>query len=286
MGKEKNYIKLNDIFNLTGEEINNSKIELNIRAGKDGDMYLDKWIKLSDDEKRSGITNCSYWPHYGNQTNFKIGQKVFSFIRKEKNEEWLFISAGIISEIPSGDRAKVKILEEYKPLFGRLVMYYYKGNTRGRYTFNLKRLKGEEYIKEILPSMYNGEQFEGYDHVHLPFKKLDDILQGRIMPEYRKALEKITGIYCLTDKKTGKLYIGSASGEEGVAQRWSNYLKSKDGGNKKLIKLYKEQGNKYFEENFYFTLLEFFSLSCNKDKILEREGYWKKCLDTIKHGYN
>lgn len=106
------------------------------------------------------------------------------------------------------------------------------------------------------------------------------------MPDYRTALEKITGIYCLTDTNTGKLYIGSASGEGGVAQRWGNYLESKHGGNVKLRELYNRKGSEYFEKYFRFTLIEYFGLSYDHDKIIEREQYWKKCFDTIKNGYN
>ena len=142
------------------------------------------------------------------------------------------------------------------------------------------------YVKEVLTSQYSGEQFEGYDNVNLPFRKLDDILHGRIMPTYCEALKRITGIYCLTDTKTGKLYIGSASGELGVAQRWGNYLDTKHVGNKKLIALYKEKGEKYFEDNFTFTILEYFGLSYDTERIIEREQYWKKCFSTIKNGYN
>ena len=83
----------------------------------------------------------------------------------------------------------------------------------------------------------------------------------------------------LTDTHTGKLYIGSATGEEGVAQRWGNYLDSKHGGNKKLIALYEQKGAEYFERYFTFTLLEYFGLSYDPIKILEREQFWKKCFD-------
>lgn len=38
--------------------------------------------------------------------------------------------------------------------------------------------------------------------------------------------------------------------------------------------------------NSCFTLLEYFGLSYDPIKILEREQYWKKCLDTIRNGYN
>lgn len=278
-------IKLNNIFNLSKEEINNCKIELNMSEGRNVQLYIDKWLSLSEKEKQSGINDCSYWPKYGSQSNFHVGQKVFSFVRKSY-DEWLFISAATILDVPKNRRSNVEILEKYKPLFGRLIMKFHKGNTMGRYTFNLSYLNNKEEVIEILPCIYSGEQFEGYDNVNLPYKKLNDIFEGKIMPTYYEALKKITGIYCLTDTSNGKLYIGSATGQYGVAQRWGNYLSSKHGGNVRLENLYKQNGEKYFEKYFTFTLLEYFGLSYDTEKIYKREQYWKKCLNTIEHGYN
>lgn len=48
-------IKLNNIFNLSKEEINNCKIELNMSEGRNGQLYIDKWLSLSEKEKQSGI---------------------------------------------------------------------------------------------------------------------------------------------------------------------------------------------------------------------------------------
>jgi hypothetical protein len=172
------------------------------------------------------------------------------------------------------------------PLFGKLIIKCKKGNTFSRYVFNLGKYIEQATVKEILPCIYSGETFEGYDRVYLPFHRLADIFSGKILPTYYEALKKITGVYCLTDTNTGKLYIGSATGEEGVAQRWGNYLDSKHGGNKGLIDLYEKEGPEYFKEYFTFTLLEYFSLSYDPERILEREEYWKQCLDTKKHGYN
>lgn len=278
-------IKLNDILHLSEKEMKNSKIELNTSHGKGGDLHIDRWLRLSDEEKISGITEASYWPGSESRRNFKVGQKVFSFVKKSY-DEWLFVSAAIILSVPTNRRADVEILEEYKSLFGRLIMKFHKGNTMGRYIFNLSFLKDEEEIIEILPCIYNGEQFEGYDNVHLPYKKLNDILAGRVMPTYYEALKKITGVYCLTDTSNGKLYIGSATGGEGVAQRWGDYLSTKHGGNVKLKELYKQKGDKYFEKYFTFTLIEYFGLSYDPKKIIQREQYWKNCLNTIKNGYN
>ena len=54
----------------------------------------------------------------------------------------------------------------------------------------------------------------------MPYHRLSDIFAEKILPTYYEALKKITGVYCLTDTHTGKLHIGSATGGEGVAQRW------------------------------------------------------------------
>lgn len=270
---------------MSSAEIDNSRIELHMTDGSGGIPYLDKWLSLEQCVKDSGVTDCSYWGWYGKNKNFNIGQTVFSFI-KITYDEWLFISAAEIVDVPVSSRAIVKIIDKFRPLFGRLVIKYKRRNAYGRYVFLMSKIIKDCTVKEILPCQYNGEQFEGYDRVHLPYHKLSDVFQGRIMPTYFEALKKVTGIYCLTDTKAGKLYIGSATGGEGVAGRWGNYLDSKHGGNKKLIALYNEKGSEYFEEHFTYTLLEYFSLSYDPVKIIEREQYWKHCFNTIKCGYN
>jgi hypothetical protein len=195
-------------------------------------------------------------------------------------------SAAKIIDTPADDWATVQVESKFAPLFGRLIIKCKKGNTFSRYVFNLSKYIDQAVIKEILPCIYSGESFEGYDRVHLPYHRLADIFAGRILPTYYEALRKITGVYCLTDTHTGKLYIGSATGEDGVAQRWGNYLDSKHGGNKKLIALYEQKGAEYFEKYFTYTLLEYFGLSYDPIKIIEREQYWKNCFDTIRNGYN
>src|SRR5574344_1104312 len=115
--------KLNNILNLTEEEIKNSKIELNMRAGIGGEYYLDRWLKLTEEEKESGISDCSYWGWYGKQKNFNVGNLAFSFIQMT-SEEWLLISVAKILAVPKDMRADINILEKYKPLFGRLIVNY------------------------------------------------------------------------------------------------------------------------------------------------------------------
>lgn len=198
---------LNNVLNLTKEEIQNSKIEFNMQAGSGGQPFLDRWLKHSEAEKMSGTcSDCSYWGWYGKQRNFYPGQWVFSFARMN-DDEWLLISAAEIIDVPADEWAAANVLERFVPLFGRLIIKCKKGNTFSRYVFNLSKYLDQATVKEILPCLYSGENFEGYDRVHLPYNRLADIFNGRIMPTYYEALKKITGVYCLTDTHNGKHYI-------------------------------------------------------------------------------
>lgn len=84
-----------------------------------------------------------------------------------------------------------------------------------------------------------------------------------------------SGIYQIENKVTGKLYVGSA---------WNCWLR-KTGHFNKLrankhhsIKL-QRSFNKYGEENFKFSIIEF----CDEELLLNREQFW---LDKLKPFYN
>lgn len=150
-------LQLNQILNLSQDEIDNSKIELNMQAGRGGQPFLDRWLKHSEEEKASGTcAECSYWGWYGKQgRNFKPGQWVFSFARMT-GDEWLLISAAEIKDVPADEWATVSVLERFMPLFGRLIIKCKKGDTFERYVFNLSTYLDQATVKEILPCLYRG----------------------------------------------------------------------------------------------------------------------------------
>ena len=143
-------LPLNNVLNLTKEEIENCKIEFNMHPGGDNQSFLDKWLKHSESEKMSGTcTDCSYWGWYGKQRNFYPGQWVFSFARMIE-DEWLLISAAEIVDVPANECATVNVLERFVPLFGRLIIKCRKGHTFSRYVFNLSKYLEQASVKEIL----------------------------------------------------------------------------------------------------------------------------------------
>lgn len=286
-------IKLNDILHLTEKEISNSKIGLNMEW--QGRSHFLDWYE-SDENKRN--VDFTYHSHQGENTpkkkasrNFtEIGQWCFGFVRlPEDTDKWLLVSAGEITSIPDTDHigacGHVEI-DKYQCLIGRLVIRYHKGNTYSRYIFNLKPIIQEIEVSDILPNIYEPIKFNGYENVHLKFKTLKAILDGTKYSDYRAALKGAKGVYCLTDCKTGKLYIGSACGEDGILQRWSDYRNNMTGGNKGLIALLQNNDDSYFEKYFEYTLIETFPKNTTDSVVLKREQYWKDVFKTREFGYN
>lgn len=98
-------------------------------------------------------------------------------------------------------------------------------------------------------------------------------------------MSNVAGDYLIVDNKTGKQYVGSACGEAGIWQRWSDYAYTGHGGNKEMKLLLAEKGNDYAFD-FHFTIMEVMDLNASKEFVISRESYWKDVLLTRTYGYN
>lgn len=281
-------LMLNDILQLSEDEIRNSKIGLNMQS--QGKTHFQNWYDSDEDHRN---TDFAYWPYIGKQRNFTyIGEWLFAFVRLEDDaDRWLLVSVGEITSLPKLEEWKAcehKEIDRFQGLVGRLIIKVHRGNKFSRYVFNLEKYIYEAEVSEIVPHIYEPINFNGYENVHISYKTLKYILtgEGDRYHDYRAALKGVQGIYCLTDKKEGKCYIGSASGSDGILQRWTNYVDSKTGGNQALIELYNEKGDAYFEENFEYSILETFNKNVDQNKVLKRESYWKDIFKTRENGYN
>ena len=80
------------------------------------------------------------------------------------------------------------------------------------------------------------------------------------------------GVYLLLHKPTGGTYVGSASGADGLAGRWSDYADTVHGGNVELIELV---GKGATVKDFTVTALE---VTVDCESALKAEQLWKKRL--------
>lgn len=95
---------------------------------------------------------------------------------------------------------------------------------------------------------------------------------------WREALSSVAGVYLLTHPETGKLYVGSACGENGLWGRWEDYVASGHGGNKRMRDLP--------AANYHVTVLEVAASSATTDDLLHMEAVWKSKLQTRTLGLN
>lgn len=271
MGK----LTLRDLLNLTDEEIENCRMVLNSWNYDTNESRYDEWERTRKDD-------FAYY-NPSKITYFNDGNIVFSFIQSPRdNTKWFLSSVCRITKSIKSGLCLYEPIKSYNGMIERLKIELATGR-RWRANVPLKSFIDKAIVLSIDDENKDVVRFEGFDKVNLTYNELNKILSNK-NSDYYKILNNIKGIYCLTDKSTGKLYIGSAYGDNGIAKRWEDYAITEDGGNKELIKL--KAKPEYIKKNFTYSLLEFFDKNVSDDYVLSREKYWKRVLDTIKHGYN
>ena len=308
-------IKLKDILDFDGlkEELKKQYPDCRIKlrfntswTDKDGNgkelyrNYLDMYT--SDDKDTINFFYDSILSIYGGKRVRLVEQDiVFQFI-EIKEHIWLLVDVVVITKQcreKKGyndftkceyDVAEAVRLEKYNPYFSRLTVEW--KNAPQNFFYVKEDIINSICVNEILPRDYReiDEEFCGYENVSKSYKALKNVIDK---PKWKEALSNVYGVYVLTDKKTGKLYIGSATGDEGIYSRWKTYLDSgydkenKDYPNKKLKELVQKGTIKYIQENFIYSILEIFPKNdIGKGKALERESYWKKVFHSREVGYN
>lgn len=275
-----NEILLNDILKIPENEIQNYKVKFMVNNGYDEPLTTMttnyKWLLA--------------WIGWKGEKDDLTRPRVISFVRyyTVSYEQWIFAGIYEVSKKPNFYDIKnnvgydLTIVPEYQNLYGRLVVSY--KNTTQQLKRNAENVLADMQVVEILKKPYNGIEFKGYNNINLSFQELEVIIKNNV-DEWKRKLENVTGIYMLFDRDTGKKYIGSAYGQEGIWQRWSAYIYSQNGGNKELLQL----DNDYIRKNFNFTLLEWYVIGTDIEFIISRENYWKQVMLSRKadgFGYN
>ena len=134
-------------------------------------------------------------------------------------------------------------------------------------------------ILQVLPDTFDNDIFPGYDKVNISWNELSRIVNKE---SWRTALQNQKGVYLLTDSSNGKMYVGSAYGDQMILGRWKSYVKNGNGGNVELKKLKFE----HIKDKFRYSILDIFKSTIDDEIILERESWWKEVLLSRDFGYN
>jgi hypothetical protein len=265
-----------DLITLMDPEIvaERMKIHLAVWNGQDDPLNLYREGKFED------------WQRCQTKRNFERSF-VLSLIRLPGSHRWLF--AGVHNSQGS-ERHEESRLHYYRlnersacsELNGRLIVIFERP---GRQSYlDAEKWVDQIHLSEILSEPIRIAEFPGYKKINLSRSELDAIVsQG--LESWRIALSNVAGVYLISDTISGKLYVGSATGEGGIWQRWVQYSAMGHGGNAGLIQLLETEGCERAAA-FRFSVLEVADADASWEEILRRESHWKAILLTREHGLN
>ena len=270
-------ILLNDILGLHDDDLNRAVIKFNQWNGS-----IDPMEEYS---QNPSVIDDRWFLWHKERRYFKEGQIGICFL-KLSTDSWLLTTIKEITkclDIVDGIGYEAYEIKKYKQFFGRIIIKHYKSRPQGVY---FKTVQDRLEVLQILPSVFDGIDFPGYDSVRLSFKQLDTIIQ-RQKRDWIAALENQKAVYLITDMQNGKQYVGSAYGDNGMLlQRWSNYTADGHGGNKLLKEIIAVNGFDYAKQNFQYSILENYNARTDKHIILQRESWWKVTLGSRVFGLN
>ena len=271
-------IMLNDLLRFDAAEVPNVRVKFNIYNGYDDPLDL---YKTNPDE-----VNVTWFLWHDDRRYFNVGQTAICLL-KLRGDQWLLTTIKKITrllDVTDGVGYDADEVKEYEQYFGRLVVEYHNPcRTMGR---KYENVMDELEVVQILNEQYTGNEFPGYENVRLSYPLLKNIVD-RQLPGWVDALRNQKAVYLITDTKTGKMCVGSATSQTGMLlQRWSSYAADGHGGNIELRELVKQQGLDYVKENFQYSILENYNARMDDGYILKRESWWKETLCTRTHGYN
>ncbi len=279
--------ELNEVLTISKEEYRDWTICLN-NANNEG-------VYSFDDDTERLMQHISWKRHAGSNTSFRniYTKYCLQFLRLDRDDkynQWLFLGAyevkGEATFEDGHQEYQLERMERFDGFLERLVVSYQKVQGPKQAKLDISHIESIEVVSVLEKKYaYTGRKFEGYDKVSLPFTELKQIINHNI-DNWRELLKNVNAVYAITDKLTGKIYIGCTYNCNGVWGRWSNYVATNGhGGDVELIKLLEQDPAR--SNHFQFTILEsFFNCDGVEKVIQDREKYWKEVFDTREFGYN
>jgi hypothetical protein len=103
-------------------------------------------------------------------------------------------------------------------------------------------------------------------------------------PEWRSRLSAVAAVYLILAETSGQLYVGSATGAEGLWGRWREYAKTGHGNNKLLKRLL--SANSSYPKTLRFSVLQILPKSMTREDVIAHEARLKAKLGCLAHGLN
>lgn len=221
-----------------------------------------------------------------NVRNFCVGDIAICLL-KIANDKWLLTTVKRVTKefyVKNGINYDGKELEEYKQYYGRTIVTYHKDHQAQ--CCNYERIQSKFVVNQILPDVFDGADFPGYDNVRLSYWQLHNIVTTH-KKSWVAALESQKAVYLITDINNGKLYVGSATSANGMLlARWNTYVNNGHGGNLCLQEIIKKEGFEYIQKYFQYSILENYNAKVDDKVVLTRESWWKETLGSRVFGYN
>jgi len=260
---------VNEILNL--QDLDNLKVRF-VKSYKDYDP-----IELFKHDKTE-LLNWQFW-NYNKKKSFKVGEIAIGFLKID-NHKWLLFDISKITEdlnVFNGVGYKYEPIKKYEKYLGRVIIRY-ENNSQNLIRKAASVLHKCELV-QILEDKFDDDIFPGYENVCIQWHQLEKVINNS---SWKAALKNQKGVYLITDRKTGKMYVGQASGENMIHGRWLNYIENGHGGNNEL----KKKDFQYIKDNFTYSILEIFKSTIDDNVILKRESWWKSALQSKVFGYN
>lgn len=251
-------------------------------------LHLATWNGVDDPLTVFGVGEFEEWQLWQARKNFER-EFVIALIAMPEPHQWMYggtyRSRGCEPNRKCDRDGFLYDLEEHKScaeLKGRMVSRFERP---GRQSY----LNADAWIEQIALAAVTAErmsvgEFPGFKFVHVSKAELDSIVRHRI-ESWHAALSSVGGVYLLSDEKSGGLYVGSASGEGGFWQRWTQYSETGHAGNIELKRLIQTEGPDR-ASTFRFSILEIADVNAKEDFVLKREAHWKRILFNNAHRLN
>lgn len=140
-------------------------------------------------------------------------------------------------------------------------------------------------VLEISPPGRRLPPFRDYLEFSLSYDELVDLYRNEdAHPEWRSHLSAVAGVYLILADTSGELYVGSATGAEGIWGRWRDYAKTGHGNSKSLKALVTSDPR--YPKAFRFSVLQILPKSMSREDVVEREVRFKAKLGSLAHGLN